>query len=431
MGYKAPEHQISPNNLNWDYCVKTCTDSTALFNLANDMQWTSWSYGHGLISQAKFDVMLKQSPEYKALPAKVSQLVLKQVSDGWVNWLKQLADWKINPDKYKGKPKPPKHKFGLNLVTFNCQAVSKKAWKKGFVKPSMSPLSVSCPPNVNFESLSEVRLVPKTGCFGLQIVYDDGLEDWRLDHKGLGASIDINLDNLALITLSNPAITPIAISGKTLKSINQWANKQNAKYRSLLNSSQETSKNIDAIWRKHNNQVSNYLHHAAKRIVDELDDIGVTCVAIGKNKGWKDNINIGKKNNQQFVCVPFARFIDLLQRKLEAVGITVKIGEESYTSKASFLDWDDIPTYQSGNTEKHLFSGKRVTTKCYRSKNGSLINADVNGSFNIGRKVIPEYFGSDLKNILDQDSGCVVAHPRRVDPLKTTKKKNINGSVYV
>lgn len=431
MGFKVNQHQIPPADPCWDYCVAATTASSALFNLANGIQWDSWNHGHGLISQPTFGKMLKSYAQYKALPAKVSQLVLEQVAVGWKSWLKAWKTWKVEPEKFKAKPKPPGQNDGLNLIKFNNQAVSKKAWALGLIQPSMSPLSVSCLPGLKLKDLSEVRLVPKTGCFVLETVYDDGLEDWRIPDKGLGASIDIGLDNLAMITFSDPTIQPVAISGKPLKAINQWANKQNAKYRSRLGSEQKSSNRLDAIWRKRNNQVNDFLHKATKRIVDELDDIGVTCVAIGKNEGWKDSINIGRKNNQKFVTVPHARFIDMLQRKLEAVGITVKVDEESYTSRASFLDWDSIPTWQPGNTEKYQFSGKRLKTKSYRSKDGSLINADVNGSFNIGRKVIPNYFGEVLRTIVEQNSGSVVAFPRRVNPFKTIKVKDMSGSAYV
>jgi putative transposase len=443
MSYKVEQHQIKPGNPVWDYCVTVTSTSADLFNDANDLTWISWNYGHGWISQPTLDKQLKGTAAYEALPAKVSQLVLKQVADGWTSWHKALLDWKVNPEKYRGRPKPPGHIDGGNLVKFNDQAVSRVSWKAGLIQPSMSPLLIpvkeglvlSLPktkknPKVD-GNFVEVRIVPKTGCFNVEVVYDDGQSAWTIPDKGLGASIDIGLDNLAMITFSDPTVQPIAINGKPLKAINQWANKQNAKYRSLLGEDQKGSKHLDAIWRKRNNQVKDYLHKATKRIVDELDDIGVTCVAIGKNPGWKDSINIGRKNNQKFVAVPHAVFIDMLKRKLEAVGITVKIDEESYTSRASFLDWDIIPTWRSGNTEKYKFSGKRIKTKSYQSKNGSLINADVNGSFNIGRKVIPTYFGETLKSIVMRDSGKVVAFPRRVHPAQKTKVKDMSGSAHI
>jgi len=115
--------------------------------------------------------------------------------------------------------------------------------------------------------------------------------------------------------------------------------------------------------------------------VNELLALGVTSVAIGKNEQWKTNINLAKKTNQKFVQVPPARFIEILTYKLEAVGIKVIVGEESYTSKASFLDWDNIPIYTPDSKTKNNFSGRRVKRSWYVAQDGSKIHADVNGAF--------------------------------------------------
>ncbi len=235
-------------------------------------------------------------------------------------------------------------------------------------------------------------------------------------NRNLAASIDIGLDNLATITFNDPTIQPIAVNGKPLKSANQWMNKEVARLRSQLGFG--TSRRVQNICRNRNNFVHTYLHACTRLIVNELLAFGVTQIAIGKNEQWKSKINIGKRNNQSFVQVPHAKFIAMLTSKLEAVGVTVTVGEESYTSKASLLDWDNIPTYTPNSRESHNFSGKRVKTKEYRTKNGARIHADVNGSFNIGRKVIPNCFDC-LKSIVERNRGCVVAHPRRISPKIT------------
>ncbi len=154
---------------------------------------------------------------------------------------------------------------------------------------------------------------------------------------------------------------------------------------------------------------------SSRLVVKELQAAGVTEVAIGKNDQWKTKIALGRRSNQKFVQIPHARFIAMLTYKLEAVGIKVTVGEEYYTSKASFLDWDSIPTYTPNSNERHAFSGKRVTRSWYVSKNGFKIGADINGAFNIGKKVIPTAFDS-LKSIIQRDSGCLVVHPRRITP---------------
>lgn len=138
--------------------------------------------------------------------------------------------------------------------------------------------------------------------------------------------------------------------------------------------------------------------------MSEFLALGVTKVAIGKNTQWKTSINLGKQTNQKFVQVPHARFIEILTYKLNDVGIEVVVGEESYTSKASFLDWDTIPTYTPGRTEKPVFSGKRVHRSWYVASDGSKIHADVNGAFNIGRKVISKSFAC-LQDIVLRDRG--------------------------
>lgn len=158
------------------------------------------------------------------------------------------------------------------------------------------------------------------------------------------------------------------------------------------------------------------MHQSSRFIVNELLALGVTQIAIGKNEQWKTSIKLGHKNNQNFVQVPHAKFIEILTYKLVEVGISVMVGEESYTSKASFLDWDNIPIYTPGRTEKPKFSGKRVKRSWYVTQDDSKIHADVNGAFNIGRKVIPTAFDG-LKSIVQRDRGCLVVHPRRITPV--------------
>ncbi len=396
--------------------------SKNLYNTAQYSQRNSFQYGHGVLTQAALDKLLKTSEHYKAIPAKVAQLVLKQNTDAWTGYFTALKAWKENPSKFTGKPKIPNYiqsgAKGRNLIKFNNQAIGKKEFKKGFIVPSMSPIRISIKQGLPFESLVEVRIVPKIAAFVIEVVYKipDSSDFFCSLNPELAAAIDIGLDNLATIAFNAPTIQPIAVNGKPLKASNQWMNKQVARLRSQLGF--DTSRRIENTIRNRNNFVHNYLHQASRLIVNELLALGVTHVAIGKNEQWKTRINIGKRNNQSFVQIPHAKFIAMLQQKLEAVGITVMVGEESYTSKASFLDWDEIPTYTPNSKESYKFSGKRVRTKEYRAKDGSRIHADVNGSFNIGRKVIPNSFGH-LKSIVERNRGCVVAHPRRITPKIT------------
>ncbi len=177
------------------------------------------------------------------------------------------------------------------------------------------------------------------------------------------------------------------INGRPLKSINQFFNKRVAKAQSI-----EAWRQIKELNSKRDRRIDNYLHTSTKRVIDwcQLNDIGQ--LIIGNNLRWKQDINIGKKNNQEFTKIPHAKLISLLTYKAQLAGIDVVVTEESYTSIASALDGDDLPVYKAKLELKPVFSGKRVKRGLYKTNTGRIINADTNGSMNITRKVIPNAF---------------------------------------
>ncbi|MCC5667521.1 transposase [Nostoc sp. CHAB 5784] len=414
---QVEKHVIKDGHEWFAYCVEVTTISRQLYNTAQFTQRQGFFYGWGTQTQAKLDALFKQDENYKSLPAKVSQLVLKQNADAWIAYYKALEVYRIEPTKFTGFPKAPSYVDDKNLVKFNNQAVGKREFSKGWVVPSMSPIKIPILPELKFEDLCEVRIVPRTGCFVIEIVYEisDNSNFFCSLNPQLNAAIDIGLDNLATIVFNDPTIQPIAVNGKPLKSDNQFYNKQIANKRGFLPNGRGTSKRIANIVRNRNNFVDSYLHQSTKMIMDEFLRLGVTHVSIGKNEQWKTHLNLGKRTNQNFTQIPHAKFLTMLTYKLERVGITVKVAEESYTSRALAIDWDIIPTYDSNNKVKHVFSGRRVKRAWYMSKNGFKIHADVNGALNIGRKSNPEGFDC-LKSIL-RDRGCLVVHPRRITPL--------------
>ena len=175
-------------------------------------------------------------------------------------------------------------------------------------------------------------------------------------------------------------------SGKKIKSINQFYNKRVSKLKSLLPKNQNSSKKIRSITQKRNNRINHEINLNCKKVISILLKNNIGNLVIGYNKGWKQSINLGKKTNQKFVSIPYEKIINQFISRSEEFGINIKIQEESYTSKASFLDFDEIPVYKKGNENKIQFSGRRVHRGLYKSKEGKLINADVNGSLNILRK---------------------------------------------
>src|SRR5712692_1039300 len=192
-------------------------------------------------------------------------------------------------------------------------------------------------------------------------------------------------DNLVALTSNKPAFQAVVVHGRPVKSTNQFYNKRKAELQKKLGTT-GTTKRMERMTNKRNRRIDHYMHTASKRIIDLLVQEGIGVLCIGKNDGWKNEAEMGKRTNQNFVQIPHTRFIQMLTYKAELVGIRVQITEESYTSKASFLDLDPLPVRTSGDETKHTFSGKRIKRGLYRASNGREINADINGAGNIIRK---------------------------------------------
>ncbi|HST87468.1 MAG TPA: IS200/IS605 family accessory protein TnpB-related protein, partial [Ktedonobacterales bacterium] len=202
-----------------------------------------------------------------------------------------------------------------------------------------------------------------------------------------------------------PGFVPRIVNGRPVKSINQFYNKRQAEVQSQLGET-HTSRRLERLTTRRTRRIDWYLHTASRRLIDLLVAEGIGTLVIGKNPLWKQHARLGRRGNQNFVSVPHARFIEMLTYKAELVGIQVIVTEESYTSKASFLDADPLPVYNAARSDQPRFSGRRVKRGLYRAADGRPINADVNGAYNIIRKVAPEAFAQGSR-------GCVV-HPVRL-----------------
>jgi putative transposase len=202
------------------------------------------------------------------------------------------------------------------------------------------------------------------------------------------------------------------IKGRPLKAINTFYNKKRSRLQSALKikHNQTTSQKLKNLTHKRNCRLENYLHTASKKVIDWCTEHQIGILVIGHNPTWKQEINLGKRNNQQFVNIPHYRLIEMLTYKAKLKGIQVVITEESYTSKASAVDGDALPKY---GEKKPVFQGRRIARGLYKTAKGRLLNADVNGSFNIIRKVIPD--------VLDQVIKGLPFNPVVLDPLRMTR----------
>jgi putative transposase len=348
--------------------------------------------------------IMKDTEQYKAVPAKVASTVLLMVQKNFKSFFKSNADFYKNPSKYKGKPRLPKYldpNNGRFVVSYTNQAISKKIFKK-LNKIKLSQTNIEFYSKItDFNLINCVRIIPNLGYFTIEVVYTIP-DTIKLEDNNRYISLDLGVNNLATITSNINDIKPIIINGKPLKSINQYYNKERARITSILEkrNKKKTSKKLNKITFKRKNKIGNYLHKSSKEIVNLCIKNNINTVIIGKNDNWKQDINIGSKNNQNFVNIPHSRFIEMISYKCEMSGINIILQEESYTSKASFLNLDKIPIFSKTKSNKHEFSGYREHRGMYKLRGDyRRINADVNGSYNILRKAIPNAFSNGIEGI--------------------------------
>ena len=325
----------------------------------------------------------EQQSDMLSLPSKVSTNILKSLGSNIHSYYQLLRCFHDKSNlRVTTEPKLPRylHKTkGRYMVEFTNQTFSKQRGSNGELILCPKDLNLTIPTRV--QNPKCVRIIPKLGAFVIDVICE--VSEVPLKRTGNYAAIDLGVDNLASVTFSN-GVNPLLVKGSKLKSINQGYNRLIAKAQSKLPTNQRTSKNIHRLWRNRELKLQAELHKLTSFLSLYFDEMSIEKVFIGKNTGWKQGVFLGKKTNQTFVNIPFNTFIAQLTYKCESRGIEVVEQEESYTSKASFVDQDDIPIHGCTDTEgQPQFSGVRVRRGLYKTKQGFLLNADVNGSYNI------------------------------------------------
>lgn len=390
---KVEQHIIQQNDPRWSVIDKACLLSKHLFNATLYILRQNFFDSGSAISYEKLAKDMRDNPDYCALPRKVSQWVLKQVDHDWQSFWSANQVYKSNPNKFLGHPNLPDYKDkekGRNLLTYTFQAISKRQVRKGIIAPSQLPIQVQT--QVTPEFIQQVRIVPRSTHYVVEVVYNDEVHLASPDPDRV-AGIDVGLNNLVAVTSNQQGFRPFLVNGRPLKSINQHYDKRCAWLQSQLPTGQYSSKQIQRLTDKRNRQVKHYLHSASKLVIAQLLKQGIGIVVIGKNDRWKQNITMGKRNNQQFVQIPHAIFIEMLTYKAQQEGMTVIITEESYTSKCSFLDNEALQ-------KQEQYAGKRIKRGLFRAGDGRTINADINAAANIIRKVLPNAFANGIEAVV-------------------------------
>ncbi|MFA1819298.1 RNA-guided endonuclease InsQ/TnpB family protein [Virgibacillus oceani] len=348
--------------------------------------------------------VIKQ-PDYLSLPIQSSQWVMKAVFQNWKSFYASLRDYKDHPVKYNARPRIPGYsRTSAKDIIFTNQDCCIKEQK--YLKFPKTKLKLNIGKLGMAEGkLMQVRIIPKYGHYVVELVRKVEYDAIKPTDSNRCMALDLGINNL-VSGVTNTGTSPFIIKGGNVKSINQYYNKQKAHLLGVLrhgktsNEGPFTSKRLERLHQVRHRKLKDIFHKASHKIVNLALEEKVDTIIIGKNEGWKQKINIGKTSNQSFVSIPHAMLINMITYKAEKGGIRVITIEESYTSKASYIDGDDIPVYNDTKGTP-VFTGKRVKRGLYRTCKGSLLNADINGAANIFRKFVGK---SPKKQVLTADS---------------------------
>ena len=334
--------------------------------------------------------MLKNSKNYKKLNSNMAQQILKEVDESFKSFFALLKLAKKG--QYNGKIKLPNYLDKDGFTTLVIGFIRLKddmlivPYSNSF-KKTHQEVKVKLPSVLKDKKIKEIRIIPKqhSRYFEIQYIYEVEEVQRKLNKENV-LGIDLGIDNLCTC-VTNTGVSFI-IDGRKLKSINQYYNKINAKLQSIKDKQkiERTTLRQKRITRKRNNRINDYLSKAARTIVNYCLNNDIGKLVLGYNEDFQRKSNIGGINNQNFVNIPYGKLRDKLIYLCKLYGIEFKLQEESYTSKASFFDGDEIPIYDKENPQEYIFSGKRIKRGLYQTSTGKLINADCNGALNILRK---------------------------------------------
>lgn len=319
----------------------------------------------------------EKNKDYNILPIQTSQQILRIIDQNFKSFFILLKKKKLK--EYSEKINIPKYlkKNGRFIVKYSIQNISKKYLNNNIIKIPKTNIEF----RTKVENIKEIRFIPKSNYIIFEITYEK-TEKQIKNNNDRYLSIDLGINNLA--TCTSNKIKSFIINGRPIKSINQYYNKKLSQLQSeLSNKNLNTSKRIQKLTLKRNSKIKDYFHKTSRYIVNQAVYHSLNTIIVGYNKGWKQETNIGKINNQKFQQISFAQLVNMLSYKAKLVGINILIQNESYTSKCSFFDNEPIKKHDN-------YLGKRIKRGLFKTSTGLLINADINGSLNILRKKINE-----------------------------------------
>ena len=364
-------------------------------NLANQAIYNvrQYYFAEGeYLNYEKNYALLKTSDNYKLLNSNMAQQILKEVDGSFKSFFGLLKLAKKGKYSFRDCKLPkylPKDGYTTLVIGFVRLNGNKLIlpYSNSYSK-THKRVEITIPPILLDKKVKEIRIIPKANArfFEIQYIYEAECVQRNLNTNN-ALALDLGVNNL--VTAVSNSGKSFIIDGKKLKSINQWYNKQNARLQSVKDKQHFGRKPTNrqrAICRDRNNKVNDYMNKAARKIIDYCIRNDIGTLVVGYNETFQKSSHMGKQSNQSFVNIPYGQLRFKLEYLCELNGITYVKQEESYTSKASFWDKDNIPVYNNDNPQSYVFSGKRIHRGMYQCANGKCLNADVNGALNIMRK---------------------------------------------
>ena len=378
----------------WKTIDEMCYHSKNLYNYANYIIRKELDEYEYYVPYPLINKIIKGTWQYKNCMTQPANCVLRVLEKNWKSYFVAIEDWDKNKQKYLGMPKIPDYlktngRFLWMIPNNSCY------FKEGELKFRLKILQKYKWKTNAQGRLIQVRFIPRGTCYVMEVVTEIEIYPEFKQPTHI-ASIDLGVNNFATIS-NNIGLRPIIINGKGIKAVNQFYNKRRAEMRNKL-VNQGWSKALDVITMKRFNRIKNFMHHASKYIINYCLQNNIDTIICGLDVGWKNKANMGKRNNQNMQSIPFNMFIKQLEYKCQERGINFITTEEAYTSGTSFLD-NEYPTKINYNKDR------RVKRGLFKWSNG-FINADVNGSLQIMKKVFPNAFADGIV-------GCLI--PSRVN----------------
>ncbi|SDW45920.1 putative transposase [Lachnospiraceae bacterium KHCPX20] len=334
---------------------------------------------NGFVADAYFLCWyLKRLDVYKEMPSATSaQVCIQMICRDWKAFYQGMKQWKKNPASMLGRPRPPRYydkETGRNWLVLTYQNIKVDSNRNVELPKAFEGIRI----RARHDNITQVRIITTGSRIKIQILYK--VADAQSVDSNEIMGIDLNIDNLVVAVFSNTH-NPVIIDGKPLKANNQWYNKETARLQELAKTlnNRYATKRMCRLTDRRNNKVKDYLHKVSRMVVDIAVSNNIGIIVIGNNQGWKQQVKMGKKTNQVFVGIPYLMLIQMIEYKANLVGITVKVVNEAYTSGTSYLD-GELPT------ENYYNKKRRKTRGCFVSNTGEIINADVNGAYQIIKK---------------------------------------------